>query len=71
MWKRDEGGREKWEGRWIFIALRKAAGGAMHGALPEQAAPNPIRPRDGRSRKGLPFGRPLLYKLIRNTFKVK
>jgi len=33
MWKRDEGGREKWEGRWIFIALRKAAGEAMQGHL--------------------------------------
>jgi len=33
IWKRDEGGREKWEGRWIFIALRKAAGEAMQGHL--------------------------------------
>jgi len=53
-WRNSEG--------WRPLYLAEAAGGAMHGALPEQATPNPIGLRDGRSRKGLPFGRPLDYK---------
>ena len=44
MWKKDEGQWERSE-RCRSLYLEKAAGGAMHGALPEGAAPNPTGPR--------------------------
>ncbi len=46
MWKKGEG---KWENRerCRSLYLEKAAGGAMPGALPEEAAPNPTGPRLG------------------------
>ena len=44
MWKKDEGKSGKSEGcRSLY--LEKAAGGAMPGALPEEAKLNPIGPR--------------------------
>ena len=36
-------------------------------AKPEGATPNPIGGAPGRSRKGRPFGRPPVYKLIVRT----
>lgn len=46
IWKKDE---KTWENseRCRSLYLDKAAGGAMHGALPEGAAPNPTGPRLG------------------------
>jgi len=46
MWKNDEGKRENSE-RCRSLYLEKAAGGAMHSALPDGAAPNPTGPRLG------------------------
>jgi len=46
MWKKDEGMWENRE-RCGSLYLEKAAGGAMPGALPEGATPNPTGPRLG------------------------
>ena len=45
MWKKDEGTSEKTARGAGLYTLEKAAGGAMPGALPEEATPNPTGPR--------------------------
>lgn len=42
MWKKDEGESEKTARGASFYTFEKAAGGAMPGALPEEATLNPI-----------------------------
>lgn len=45
MWKKDEGGCGKTARATALYTLEKAAGGAMPGALPEEATLNPKGPR--------------------------
>ncbi len=66
MWKKDE--RESWKtarGAGLY-SLEKAAGGAMPGALPEEATPNPTGPRLAwkQERASISPRRRLFYKYI-------
>jgi len=45
MWKKDEGDVGKQRAVQVFIPWETAAGGAMHGALPEGTAPGPEQER--------------------------
>ena len=61
MWKKDEGRSGKTARGAGLYSLKKAAGGAMPGALPEEATPNPTGPRLAwkQERAGISPGRRL------------
>ncbi len=68
MWKKDEGRSGKTARGAGLYSLKKAAGGAMPGALPEEATPNPTGPRLAwkQARVRISPGRRLLIKYLTN-----
>ena len=63
MWKKDKGSGKTARGAGLYT-LEKAAGGAMPGALPEEATLNPTEPRLAwkQERAGISPRRRLLIK---------